>query len=384
MKNSHKYYAFISYSSKDIKWGKRVHKKLTQFRLPSVLCSDKDIARRPIRPVFFAPYDIQPGELPDELKGRIEASKYLIVICSPNSAKSEWVGKEIEYFCSVNKKDNVYFFIIDGEPKARNPEFECYNPIINKIGFVDPLGVNVNERIYSFPFSGWNEERAYIQLITKLLGVDFDVLWNHHKRLLKQKVVAVLSFMLLLIGLIVSIICYYRPIEAKLSFEEVTPHNNQLPPISNLEVIVNIGSYSNHFKISSLKNTVEIKDIPRSYIGQNVKISVKGNNCSDLDTIFSFTKSNKIYLSRDIHFYGHIEFTIWDSETHCPIPNVSLFIEDTETRSDNNGHVKCDIPVTKQKKEYLLTSQELQFEDTILQPPFESNNRIVLSHLLKK
>lgn len=383
MKQIYKYYAFISYSSKDIKWGKRLHNKLTQFRLPSVLGSDKE-NRHPIRPVFFAPYDIQPGELTDELKERLRASKYLIVICSPNSAKSDWVGKEIKYFCSINKKENVFFFIIEGEPKAKDPEFECYNHIIHEIGFVDPLGVNVNERIYSFPFSSWNEERAYIQLITKLLGVDFDVLWDHHKRLLKQKVVAVISFILLLTCLIFSIIFYFHPIDAKLTFAENTPPNKDLPPISNLEVDLKIGSYSNKYRISELNNTVEIKDIPRSYIGKNVKICIKGDNCLNLDTVFAFTKSNKVFLSRNIRFYGHIEFTLLDRETHCPIPNVSLSIDDTETCSDKNGNVICDISVTKQKKEYVLTSQELQFENTILQPPFESNSRIVLAETNRK
>lgn len=382
MKQSYKYYAFISYSSKDFKWGKRVHNKLTQFRLPSILCSEKDKSRRPMRPIFFAPYDIQPGELSEELKGRLNASKYLIVICSPNSAKSEWVGKEIEYFCSVNQKDNVYFFIIDGEPKARNSENECYNSVIKKIGFVDPLGVNVNEKIYSFPFSSWNKERAYIQLITKLLGVDFDVLWKHHKRLLQQRIAAVTSFILLLMGLIVSIIYYFRPIEASLSFVEATPQNINLPQISNLEVTLNIGSYSNHYQIKDVNSSVSIKEIPRSYLGQDIKISIKGDNCLSVDTSFTFAKSNKIYLSRNSRYWGHIDFAIWDSKTHIPIPNASIFIDDINTRSDRNGRVKCDIPIIKQKQEYSLTSQELQFEDTILQPPFESNDRVVLAHPL--
>ncbi len=34
------YFAFISYSSKDMAWGKRVHKKLEYYRMPSALCSE--------------------------------------------------------------------------------------------------------------------------------------------------------------------------------------------------------------------------------------------------------------------------------------------------------------------------------------------------------
>jgi hypothetical protein len=34
-----KYYAFISYNSKDVAWGKRVQRKLEHYRMPATLCS---------------------------------------------------------------------------------------------------------------------------------------------------------------------------------------------------------------------------------------------------------------------------------------------------------------------------------------------------------
>jgi hypothetical protein len=93
-----KYFAFISYNSKDTEWGKRLQRKLEHYRMPATLCSEHGWERTPIKPVFFAPSDIQPGGLTEELQERLRASKNLIVICSPNSACSEWVGKEIEFF----------------------------------------------------------------------------------------------------------------------------------------------------------------------------------------------------------------------------------------------------------------------------------------------
>lgn len=35
-----------------------------------------------------------------------------------------------------------------------------------------------------------NRERAYVQLITKLLGVEFDSIWQRHKRLMRQRIAA--------------------------------------------------------------------------------------------------------------------------------------------------------------------------------------------------
>lgn len=102
-----KYFAFISYSTLDLRWGKRLQQKLEGYRMPATLCSEHGWARKPMEPIFFAPYDIQPGGLTEELQERLKASRNLIVICSPNSAKSEWVGKEIAFFHSLGMAKNI-------------------------------------------------------------------------------------------------------------------------------------------------------------------------------------------------------------------------------------------------------------------------------------
>ena len=111
--HEYKYFAFISYSSLDVKWGKLLQRKLEHYRMPATLCSEHGWERMPIKPVFFAPTDIQPGGLTEELQKRLRASRNLIVICSPNSAQSEWVGKEIEYFHNLGRTKQIYFFIVE-------------------------------------------------------------------------------------------------------------------------------------------------------------------------------------------------------------------------------------------------------------------------------
>ena len=167
-----KYYAFISYNQKDTEWGKRVQRKLEHYRMPATLCSERGWKRKPINPVFFAPTDIQPGGLTEELQERLRASRNLIVICSPNSARSEWVGKEIEYFHSLGRTENIHFFIVDGIPHSGDPETECFNPVIEKLNLPEILGANVNEKVHRWAWL--NKERAYVQLVSKLLGVEFD------------------------------------------------------------------------------------------------------------------------------------------------------------------------------------------------------------------
>ena len=188
MKKQFKYFAFISYSSHDTAWGKRLQRKLEGYRMPAALCSEHGWKRKPIDPVFFAPYDIKPGGLTAELQDRLEASRHLIVLCSPHSARSEWVGREIAYFHSLGRTEHIHFFIIDGVPHSGDPRTECFHPVVRELGIPEILGANVHEKVFRWPWL--NRERAYVQLITKLLGLEFDSLWRRHQRLLRQKMAA--------------------------------------------------------------------------------------------------------------------------------------------------------------------------------------------------
>ena len=225
---AYKYFAFISYNAKDTDWGKKLQKKLEHYKMPSTLCSEHGWERKPIKPVFFAPTDIQPGGLSEELQERLKASRNLIVICSPNSAKSEWVGKEIEFFHSLGRTKNIHFFIVDGTPHSGNPETECFNPIIDKLGLPEILGANIHEKVYSSP--RLNKERAYVQLISKLLGVEFDAIWQRHKRMLVRKALAWTVGTLAVIAALIVVWRFNQPYDIKLQLNEASFQNDNLPP----------------------------------------------------------------------------------------------------------------------------------------------------------
>ena len=62
------------------------------------------------------------------------ASEFLIVVCSPRSAKSEWVNKEIAWFKANRDPHKILAVVVDGEPGAtfmpgREAE-ECFPPAL--------------------------------------------------------------------------------------------------------------------------------------------------------------------------------------------------------------------------------------------------------------
>lgn len=366
-----KYYAFISYNSKDTVWGKRVQRKLEHYRMPATLCSERGWKRTPIRPVFFAPTDIQPGGLTDELQERLKASRNLIVICSPNSAQSDWVGKEIEFFHSLGRTENIHFFIVDGKPHSGNPETECFNPVIDKLGLPEILGANIHERNYRWPWL--NKERAYVQLVSKLLGVEFDAIWQRHKRLLLRRALAWLLGIAAVIAALVAVWIGNQPFNTTVHLNESTSHNDQLPPLHNAVVTLSLDNESKTDTIQSIGENGVFTNVPHQYLDQPVHVTVACPDFLPLDTTLTLTRDVTLDIRRDPSIYGNVKFGLWDPETETFISGTRLEVAGQVVTTDKEGQVSLFVPLEQQRKTYQVKAPFPLYNDIITMPCGESD-----------
>lgn len=178
MDTSFDYSAFISYKREDEKWAVWLQNRLERYSIPASV--RKEIPRLPkhIDPVFRDETDLGGGGLTASIHNELERSHFLIVICSPRSAASDWVGKEIKYFKDdLGREDLIIPFIIDGIPHCEDKSKECFHPIFKD--FKDePLGINVNEI---------GKQRAVVKVLARILDLKFDALWQRHERYKRKK-----------------------------------------------------------------------------------------------------------------------------------------------------------------------------------------------------
>lgn len=369
-----KYYAFISYNSKDTEWGKKVQKKLEHYRMPATLCSEHGWERTPIKPVFFAPTDIQPGGLTEELQERLKASRNLIVICSPNSAKSEWVGKEIKFFHELGRTKQIHFFIVDGIPHSGNPDTECFNPIVDTLGLPEILGANIHEKIYRWPWM--NKERAYVQLISKMLGVEFDEIWQRHKRLLIQNMIIWAIGVVAVLAALVGIWVTNQPVDVEMRLNEASVQNQNLPPLENAVVTMTLDNETKSDTIPSLDATSVFTNIPHRFINQEVRVTVACQNFLPVDTVVVLTEHTLINIYRDATVYGNIHFRFWNPDKDQTAPNTEVIIDGHTAQSDANGYVTMTIPLAEQKVAYPISSS-VSLVDNVITLPCGPDDAIV-------
>ncbi len=366
MEQEFKYYAFISYNSKDTAWGKKLQKKLEHYRLPSTLCSEHGWPRTPIKPVFFAPTDIQPGGLSEELQERLKASQNLIVICSPNSAQSKWVGREIEYFHNLGRTNNIHFFIVEGSPHSGDPATECFNPVIDQLGLPEILGANIHEKVYRQPWL--NKERAYAQLISKLLGVEFDTIWQRHKRrLIRRTVIWTIGILAVLITLF-AVWRMNQPIDVQTRLHEASSHNDALPPLKDAVVTITL---DNETKVDTLKTmdaSAIFANIPHRFLNKPVHFTVTCRDFLNVDTTLLLTPDVSLDIRRDPSVYGDIHFRLFNPNDETFFTNEPLTIGEFETVSDDQGRVSCFIPLESQRKSYKVITSFPLLNDTIHAP----------------
>lgn len=197
MNDNKEYFAFISYQRKDEEWAERLRNKLEHYCLPSSVRKERPTLPKEIRPIFRDALELSGGVLSKEIEQALQKSKYLIVVCSPNSAQSPWVNKEIQRFIDLGREEFIIPFIIDGVPYSDNPETECFPPALRTLrGEKELLGININEM---------GRDAATVKVVARMFDLKFDALWQRYEREKKRRMVIIMSmiiFLVMIIGIV--------------------------------------------------------------------------------------------------------------------------------------------------------------------------------------
>ena len=207
----YQYWAFISYSSKDVSWGRWLHGTIETYGIPAELVNRHQTPTGHPVPKRFHPVFRDRDELPASadlgsvIKKALDASRYLIVICSRNAAKSHWVNREIETFIALGRRDHILAIIVDGEPSAGDAR-ECFPPALREF---EPIAADARPQ-------GDGKANAKLKLLAGMLGVSFDALKQRDSLRQRQRLVRTVVGLSLLL-LVMSTLCGVAAYQVRLA-----------------------------------------------------------------------------------------------------------------------------------------------------------------------
>ena len=185
----------MSYCHADETWAAWLHKSLESYRVPKRLVGTQGshgLVPARLVPIFRDRDDLSSSsDLSSKIKAALADSEFLIVICSPDAAKSKWVNEEIRHFRSLGRQENIYCVIVDGEPEpgASGSDRPCFPAALLECAeqqLVEPLAADVRDQ-------AGGKTLAKLKLVSAIIGVRLDALRQRDQQR-KKRLQAVAGF----------------------------------------------------------------------------------------------------------------------------------------------------------------------------------------------
>lgn len=179
-----RYAAFISYNHRDRKAANWLHRALETYRIPGRL-RGRDSAFGPLGsrlpPIFQDREELAASaDLAESVRAALAQTHALIVVCSPNGARSKWVNEEIRAFTALGRRSHIHCLIVDGEPNASrlpgmDSALECLPPALFEDGGSEPLASDIRP-------NRDGRAAAKLKLLAGIMGIGYDELRNREQQ----------------------------------------------------------------------------------------------------------------------------------------------------------------------------------------------------------
>ena len=317
-----RYRAFISYSHRDKRIAGWLHRALETYRLPPHLLEDGSDTR--LHPIFKDREELPAADsLGDAIESAIRASDALIVLCSPDAARSPWIAREIDSYKRLNGDRNVFPVIVEGDPPDNFPA-----PLLVRYENGAPTQEAAEPIAADLRKTGDGRKLGKLKLVAGLSGIDLDNLVQRDAARRQRRLAYVAG--LLLVGMIgTSALALYaidQRNEARAQRAEadglieymLTDLREQLEPVGRLDLLDGVGTramdYYARQKLADLSDTELGRRARATMLVAEVQ-NLRGNNEDALPAFEQAARTTEALLERDPddpeRMYNHGQSLFW-------------------------------------------------------------------------
>ena len=173
-----KYWAFLSYSSRDAAWARWLQRALETYVVPRRLVGQPTAAGpapRRLRPIFRDRTELAvESDLSASIERALAVSAFLVVVCSPDAARSRWVDAEIRRFRALHGDARMLSVIVAGS--ASGSWNDCFPPALRGHDVAGDEPVQGAPLAADLRPGGDGRRMTRLKLVAGMLGVGLDEL----------------------------------------------------------------------------------------------------------------------------------------------------------------------------------------------------------------
>ncbi len=173
------YEAFISYRHlpHDTEVATQIQRRVEGFKIPKDL--DGPHAGKKLGRLFRDEDELPTSSsLSDQIRDALKHSRFLLVVCTPQTPESRWVAREVELFSSYHGRDRVLVALAEAEPPESFPELLLHRKIVAPDGTVrleptEPLAADFRDKT--------KYKQESLRIAAALVGCGYDDLRQRQK-----------------------------------------------------------------------------------------------------------------------------------------------------------------------------------------------------------
>lgn len=341
MGGQYKYYAFLCYCHVDYIQAEALQKRLEKYRLPARI--DNEIQKsRYLRPIYRDVTDPTQDGLDEEIFETLDASKSLLVVCSPSSAHSKWVNQKVQHFIDQGRVKQIVPYIIDGVPMCDGSK-ECFPPAL-----VEYFRLHPEQTLLGIDAQKMSAKSAALRVAATLLNVPFDALWNRQAHRRRKSIITVANLVILVVALF-----YYLAVPYHVTIH-VHDDRHHLPILKDDAGHVGLIMVDGvEYPLSKLDTTLVLASFPGYYRGGSLVVSFQApmyeEEYQTLYIGYGVKDDMELQLHRD-GSYARFAGKVKDAYTSEPISNALIVVDGGrfKTHTDQNGYFSFQFGLSDQ------------------------------------
>lgn len=164
-----RYWAFISYQPPDFALAKWLFQSLETYGIPRVLVGQETkhgaVPKR-LYPVFLDREELPLGDATgDPIEWALRQSRALIVVCSPQSARSAELERHIRFFQSLGRADRIICLLVDSSRPQGGAPSEQTDQLVPEAA--------KGAMVVDMRKGGDDRRQALVRIVAHVIGVDF-------------------------------------------------------------------------------------------------------------------------------------------------------------------------------------------------------------------